>query len=291
MGLSASFVPFQVLVIEMFHTFGLCLLVFRVLPRVDIIRAFIVLGSIFTVPATLNAIFDCVDKSRGRFKRIAYPILSISVAVTQLGSIIACCTFGILMTKEEKQSLRVQIAGTISRETISRPEVTNQPRWFWELPVSLICISMAYWENFADRDISIFGFTVEMNRWKILLNRCRPKIYLFASVWKICLAIGFAKSLNSEFLNEMPFSAPTDTSSTVSSTVLHENISIIRQKRDIASGESESEHFDIYGILYLHIISVILLTGCARIACKLSMQRYGFSLPLTLATPFSATIV
>ena len=275
-------------------------------------RAFIVLGSIYTLPAILKTIFEGADKSRGSCRRITWSVLNILVAVTQIGSIISCCMFGISMTKEEKHSIQMTRANPSAPRTISRPQVTNQPRWLWEMPISLIFISLSYWENFADRDLSLLGFTMRINRWKRNLSQCRPRIYLFASVWKICLAIGFAKILQQESIFGLTFSTSVSTPSTLPSTVLsdnvafvttmntnstslstvvNDNISVVRQKREVPDNGNETEHFEVYGILYLHVTSIIILTCCASMACKLSMQRYGFSLPLTLAAPISAIML
>ena len=50
-------------------------------------------------------------------------------------------------------------------------------------------------------------------------------------------------------------------------------------------------HFEQYGLLYLQIISSCVLTYFGSTACKMCMQMFGFSLPVTLATPLSIAIV
>ena len=282
--------------IELLHTFGLCLLVFRVLPLFDMMRGFIVVGSIYTVPAILKAIFEGIDKSLGCQRKFILSILNICVVVIQLGSILGCCIFGISMTKEDKLSLQNVGTNHTTLGAISRPPVINQPRGLWEIPVALICISLSYWENFVDGDLSVFGCTIRIHSWKKYLDHCRPRIYLIASVWKIILVVGFAKILQPDFIFNMTFSIPFNTTNKFSSDINDDSVSVVFQERKgdqtfSNTSANTEEHFEMYGILYIQVIASIVLTCCASMACKLSMQIIGFSLPLILSTPVSATIV
>jgi hypothetical protein len=51
------------------------------------------------------------------------------------------------------------------------------------------------------------------------------------------------------------------------------------------------QHFEEYGVFYIQIISSTLLAYFGGTACKLCMQMIGFSLPLSLTTPISVTVV
>ena len=275
---------------EVLHTFGLCLLVFRALPMFDMMRGLLVLGSIYVIPAMLKAIFEGSDKSLTCQRKFISSILNIGVVMIQLASIVGCCIFGISMTMEEKLSIQNEAANQTAHAqgTVLRPPLINQPRWLWEIPVALICISLSYWENFVDGDLSLFGCTVRFQSWKKYLHHCRPRIYIIASLWKIGWVIGFAKLLQPGFNFNLTYSnsAVTETSVRNQETSVESNVFNPFE----FSGET-IEHFEIYGILYIQVISILVMTYCASTACKMCMQIFGFSLPLILSTPVSATVI
>ena len=286
---------------ELLHTFGLCLLVFRVLPLFDMMRGLIVLGSIYIIPAMLKAIFEGSDKSLTCQRKFILSILNIGVVLIQLGSILGCCIFGISMTNEDKLSLQNEATNytTHAPRTVSRPLLNNQSHWLWELPVALICISFSYWENFVDGDLSLFGCTIRFQSWKKYLHHCRPRIYIIASIWKIAWVIGFARILQPDFDFNMAYSNTSKETDTSAMNINENEASAGTLERngepDVFnpfqfSGETV-EHFEIYGILYIQVISTIILTYCASTACKMCMQIFGFSLPLILSTPVSAAVV
>ncbi|CAF4051928.1 unnamed protein product [Adineta steineri] len=63
----------------------------------------------------------------------------------------------------------------------------------WELPVALILVSLAWWENFVDRDIKIGGRTiVHMKLLKENIVATRSKTSLIITCWKIFVTILFA---------------------------------------------------------------------------------------------------
>ncbi|CAF1289999.1 unnamed protein product [Adineta steineri] len=63
----------------------------------------------------------------------------------------------------------------------------------WELPVALILVSLAWWENFVDRDIKIGGRTlVHMKLLKENIIATRSKTSIIITCWKILVTILFA---------------------------------------------------------------------------------------------------
>ncbi|CAF4001820.1 unnamed protein product, partial [Rotaria sp. Silwood2] len=63
----------------------------------------------------------------------------------------------------------------------------------WELPVALILVSLAWWENFVDRDIKIGGRTiVHMKLLKENILATRSKTSIIITCWKIFVTILFA---------------------------------------------------------------------------------------------------
>lgn len=63
----------------------------------------------------------------------------------------------------------------------------------WELPVALILVSLAWWENFVDRDIKMGGKTlVHMKLLKENIVATRSKTSLIITGWKILVTVLFA---------------------------------------------------------------------------------------------------
>ncbi|CAG5120237.1 unnamed protein product, partial [Candidula unifasciata] len=71
----------------------------------------------------------------------------------------------------------------------------------WEIPISLILISIKWWENFWDKvifffvclqDLRIGCLYLPVKLYKDTLHRCRTKSYILASFWKIGVTFGFA---------------------------------------------------------------------------------------------------
>ncbi|UJR37230.1 hypothetical protein I4U23_029939 [Adineta vaga] len=63
----------------------------------------------------------------------------------------------------------------------------------WELPVALILVSLAWWENFVDRDIKIGGRTlVHMKLLKENIIATRSKTSIIMTCWKIIVTVLFA---------------------------------------------------------------------------------------------------
>ena len=63
----------------------------------------------------------------------------------------------------------------------------------WELPVALLLVSIAWWENFTDRDIKILSFklvNMKLLKENIIATRCKTN--LITSLWKVLLTLLFA---------------------------------------------------------------------------------------------------
>ena len=267
------------------------------------------LGSIYTIPAMLKTISEIADKSSGRMRKFALFVLNIGVVMIQVGSIVACYVFGLAMSVDEKEILRQAVLTDDLSVTIPRQPLSDNSSTMWELPLALICISLAYWENFVDGDLDIFGKQIRFHSWKKYLHHARSRLYIIASIWKTLWVIAFAMLLQSGFTFNMSY-----TEQSVSPR-LDRNISLTNSnqshlqintdfKVDIDENITNPEifnpfsltddiikHFELYGILYIQLFSVIILTYCGTTACRMCMQLFGFSLPLILTTPLSVAIV
>lgn len=61
----------------------------------------------------------------------------------------------------------------------------------------------------------------------------------------------------------------------------------LQEWKDSLSTDYMLVHLQGYGVMYVHIVSGLICCYLAGMACKLHMQKIGFSLPLILVTPVS----
>ena len=110
---------FIVLGFESVHVFGLCVLVFVALPELDVVRGSMITTCLGVVPMFLSLLSRNSRESH-RWKKFMMDGLA----------------------------LISQFAGII---TFSVMELQRGNRYFWSIPVSVVCISAVWWENFVDR--------------------------------------------------------------------------------------------------------------------------------------------
>jgi len=148
-----------VLIVEAAHTFGLCLFVYKVLPAYDVIRALLLTCSSSIVPAALKLLLTKGGRS------------ALSIVVDTCALLMQCSVFFLvtMFTRTHAHKL---------------PDSLH----LLELCVSLVLISLRYWENFIDRDIG----TLAVQNFKQTLRLGRCKMYIFASIWKMALTLAFA---------------------------------------------------------------------------------------------------
>ena len=131
----------------------------------------------------------------------------------------------------------------------------------WEVCISIIFVSISYWENFLDACFIGYGKVKNetiLNLKKSIENS-RHRTLLFTVLWKIAIIFMFTYMDHPQLFMNMH--------------VLFE--------------ENESCFF----ILVTHTISSFLCYYLSLIACKLCMQRTSFALPLAAVFPISLTLV
>ncbi|XP_071105031.1 chitin synthase chs-2-like [Haliotis cracherodii] len=263
----------SVLVLESLHSLGLCLLLFKILPEVDLFRALILISSILVVPSMCRAISSTVEQTTSRTKRCFISLANLLAFFIQLGSVVLCTVSGFTYSSAEKQSITDRVRdddmGTVERESLTLWE-----RISWEIPVALVLISIMTWENYIDGDISFCGRRLPITIWKKNLLLLRQRLYIFVSIWKVGMSILLALILSDDFHFTLIFSQETPS---------YTNATTNQQSDDL--------HFQQYGPFYAHLVTSVLCSYLGGLACKMCMQRFSFSLPLTLVTPTCAAVV
>ena len=78
---------FQNVLMESIHTFGLCLMIVKVLPSLDLIRCLLIMCGVGLVPALLNLIFGLRPKNNTG-KKACFIIFDILAVIFQLSCLL-----------------------------------------------------------------------------------------------------------------------------------------------------------------------------------------------------------
>ncbi|CAF2308069.1 unnamed protein product [Rotaria sp. Silwood2] len=197
-----------IFVLESIHTFGVCLLVFRVLPSCDVIRGLLLMNAVCTIPAFCKL---TLSKSNSR------PMLRFLTLFIDLAAFAAQCSVYFVVTSTQytafltKPSTTTTTQATIIGDSLSSDTFDSlntalsnsiktttdaieqvQIRFGWEAPVALFCVSIVWWENYVDRDIKLGKLNIPLGTYKRHLQSVRSKANIGASIWKIALTVAFS---------------------------------------------------------------------------------------------------
>jgi chitin synthase len=130
----------------------------------------------------------------------------------------------------------------------------------WDLCISIVFLSISYWENFIDKNFIGKTKNQIINNLKKSIECSRHRTLLLITIWKIGFIFIFAYLIYPKIFTN------TGTLFTADS------------------------HFIVF---FTNIISSFLCYYLSLLACKLCMQRSSFSLPITLSFPvfFSAVLL
>lgn len=257
---------FVLLVIEGLQTFGMCLLLFRVLPSTDFFRGLIVTFAVCQIPSLLKVI---VHERRPNLSvsEIVAIIMNIAAFLVQVSAIPFFSVGNFIMQGN------YSIMEAYNETTTLRTSVTLNQTCDWELPLSLILLSIGWWENYVSGEWTVFGrITIPFKHWRSILQDVRETSYFLIAPFKIGLAILMARLItnNTNFvvLGTDEFNATTSKYS------------------------SKAEEIGVsYSLLFIQMGSGIVCTYLAGLACKLHMQRTAFSLPLVIGPAVSLLLI
>lgn len=196
------------LFIELLHSFGLCLLVFHILPHMDMARGLLSLCGVYTVPAFLKTISVATDSTKPTFKRFSLAFVNSLAFLIQICNLAACTMFSNPLDDTERRALQNEVISSPDVfHTIERPVPTLETnRYMWEIPISLFFISISYWENYVDHDLTYCSVTIPFLQWKRQLNVVRERLNILTGIWKVGWTLAFAVLLLPGFTFNMQFS-------------------------------------------------------------------------------------
>lgn len=307
------------MVIELLQSFGILLFVFKVLPSITGLATLFLMMCAPVIPSFLSLI-NAAIWTKGNFrKRGAKLLLYTLIFVLQTGSIISFYFLGVL-----------------SSENVSSNGIV------WEAPLSIVLISLGWWENFIEfkgsRLCKRFKFIAFVNdlqkpREKANVWTASCKLFVVGIVTTIAILrphsfFGIHNNANPELTTELgnrtsssaepisynncsenfntdkfcnntwdSFSSVqvsfSQTSATSPGTPSVDMNNKYDSKRDwYLQLFYDIEDFVIEHSLVLQIIGLtFVVCYCATLACKLNMQRLGFSISTLLISPLTILYV
>ena len=281
---------------------GLAIFLIRVLPYLDGVRGLLAMNGVCIIPGLLNLF---LRNRQGHGRQYILPLLLDVLAV-----IFQFVGQGALMIAP------IVTKGASKHWKHATPFVLT-----WEIPVSMLFISVIWWENFGDKDIRIWRYRIPLLRYKQDLHRVRVKAYLIASLWKIGTLVGFIRAFlppveplvqNVQILKRTSKELHAVVIGGIGEILRNVNTSDIgnpymlsdthiyyaRENRsDYLPAQNNSQeqdyfaHSRVFTPFALQIVLSFLCVFFAKTACKLCMQKASFSVPLSLANPAAAMIL
>uniref|UniRef100_A0AAU6PBV1 chitin synthase n=1 Tax=Osedax japonicus TaxID=385425 RepID=A0AAU6PBV1_9ANNE len=311
----------QILVMESFHTVGICILVFVLMPRLDMIRAVCLMNAVCLIPAVCKVCFghppnfgpgtqkeqtymhlqsemtpeqmekkqtimDNLNKTN-KMKKMLWYGANIAALIVQITGIVMIF-FGSYDTRNLGDTFN-SLTGVIDSETrqVNITTTTSIPpkpfsniiyrnvEWSgaavdgsrWMFPICLILVSMMWWENFIEKNVSFANgqYKIPLRDVKAQMHVLRQKAMVIASFWSIGIIVAFPYVFLQDFKIEF----------------------YIADKRQKVFADYLSE----YTPVIVQVVSGVAGYITAVLTCKLCMQMVSFNIPLVLSTPVTVIIL
>lgn len=251
---------------EGLQTFGICLLLFRVLPSTDFFRGLVITFAVCQIPSLLKVIVH-QKRPNPSIGEIVSIIMNIGAFLIQV-SAIPFFTIGEFL-REGNHTLLQGHNTTHFTKTFVICEGGGE----WELPVSLVLISIGWWENYVSGEWTVFGkITIPFKQWRSILQDVRETSYVLIGPFKIGLCIFLSTFLTHNSALVLPASGEFNATTSEFS--------------------SKGEEVGVsYSLMFIQLGSGIICTYLAGLACKLHMQKAAFALPLTLGPPMALVLI
>ncbi|XP_053405852.1 chitin synthase-like isoform X2 [Mercenaria mercenaria] len=298
------------MVIEVLHTVGLLLFLFKVLSHLAGISAVYVMMCAPVLPS-LMSLFSILACSTGNHKkRVLKLIFYMTIFIFQVGGFVLSYFLGVLND-------------LVANEVI------------WIAPLSIVLISIKWWENFVEFKSSKFSKFGILKTFESDIQKPRDKANVLTVSCKL-LTVGLiimlvvyephpffnvdshdfprnstSKSMQNASFHTIESQLNTGDSRTPDCNINGQNGSLpnsscietpATSKANSVNADSSKNWFlqlfeDIRNFIYEHslVLQIIALTFvvsyCAALACKLHMQRIGFSLATLLVSPLTLTYI
>ena len=241
---------------EGFHSVGLCLLCFDILPELDMGRGLMILSGVGIMPAILKPVFASDAKIHGR-KANSYTKKLCILLMDLIALIIQCGYIPLVL---------------ITEHFYEHSEQDSNVARIVEYALAIFLISFSWWENFVDN--RFVGRLSQNNGWhkfilsiKFDLQESRPIISTFMSLWKIGLTCLMCWVLGRDEDVDM-------------ATYFVE-----------AFDKFKTQPFAENASILTLTLAAFVGHYVGNTSCKLKLQRFSFDIPLILSAPLAVLIV
>ncbi|XP_060518963.1 chitin synthase chs-2 isoform X2 [Cylas formicarius] len=261
-----SFAHFlMVLIPETAHTIGLGILVFYVLPDIDVVKGAMLTNCLCFVPGILG-LLSRNNKESQRFIKVIMDLIAISCQATGF---------------------------------VVWPLVEKKPDLFL-IPVTIFLVSLGWWENYISK-YSPIPFIKRLGKMRESFDQTRYFTYMFVSIWKIlCFfitilfltlikegEIAFFFTEFSHGFNSHPISV-LEIKPVLGGTVLPDISEIIPTGDDTVVMSNDMA--PIY-VLLINVFASYLAYIFGKFACKIMIQGFSYAFPVNLTIPVCVSLL
>lgn len=253
-----------VFLMESFHTIGIGLLMFVVLPDMDVVKGAMLTNCLCAIPGVLGLL--------ARSKKEDYRAMKALVDIAAVAA---------------------QVTGFVVW-----PLLENRPT-LWVIPIACAMTSCGWWENYVCVQSS-FGIIRAMGRCKEDMRYTRYFNTIFLSIWKCLLLTGtllLILYINGEDpaslfnLFNIGFGSHKITVDEVA-PIFSQNIPDLSEAfQVIDSVEVEASYESVRSVLLIQIFASYLCYIVGKFACKILIQGFSYAFPVNLTIPVSISFL
>ncbi|XP_062606375.1 chitin synthase chs-1-like [Saccostrea cucullata] len=254
---------FMCVIIEAFHSIGLSILVFELMPELGAVQRICVLNAIAIIPSVLKPFTVREQRPVTTCGKIAIIIFDVFAMIIQI-SVIPI----LLIPKTDFLPEKDQIEMTKDKEGI--PGIFEGLSYHSFMYITIFAVfvftSLSWWENFvADNGCISKILQGGINKIKGELHGSRPYFGIIVSITKIAMTTLSARLLVGERLGLL--------------------------NPEFWSAVAKYNDVELFSDIIVLIVSAFLGYYAAYTACKLKMQIFSFSIPCLISTPIFVTLM
>lgn len=273
---------------EAFHVFGLGCLLFKVMPNLDPLQTCVLTISVSFFPSVSRLIMLIMNcKNEEKWEKI---ILNSISSIFSLASFIGVLLSSHLSNEDtnakhlqKRENVTIWTLTAVSMLSTRWIDIHFHPSNYERMPETRNSYQPV--ENTANSTDKYKGY--------VILNMCSSclrlilLIILFPTVF--CYGVrGLNKTIEkyvhlSTITGLMPLNC-TEISKLTNITSTIDNSTVVCNEEGIS-------YWLVFGQFLAHIAGAFVTTHFGVLACRLKMQRYGFAVPLVIATPLYVIIV
>ncbi|XP_044020427.1 chitin synthase chs-2 isoform X2 [Aphidius gifuensis] len=246
---------------ETCHVVGLSMLLFAVLPDIDVVRGAMLTNCVCFVPGLLGLLSR--NKNKDESRRFVLILVDFAALIAQASGFVIW------------------------------PLIDGNKNSLWIIPISLFLVSCGWWENYVSIQSPI-GIVRSLGRVKKDLRLTRYFTYMFVSIWKVLiffistLIILHIKNENIGHLFTMFSTAFGEHTITVTA-IRQASAGIIPDLEDIIrTSETETINADFNTptyVLLFQIFGAYFAYIFGKFACKILIQGFSYAFPVSLTIP------